>query len=534
MNDLAPFVTLTPEQLAQAGFGPDAVGQIQDLRSAMLGAPQEPPEPELVARPPAAAPQVAPAALPPPQVAPPVRSGPSVPGPMASLGMAQQRTTAAGERYGEAVADMAQAATRQAEAERDAITRYGEIAKEKIAEQTRVETEMRRDMADLRSQRAAMDKRAAEARTARLDEVRRASAEARESARQGVDSGRLFKDENGDTNLGRSMGAALAVALSGIGMAIAGRPGENPAMSLITQAIDRDVAEQRDNIRAKAQAAAEARGLLEDQVAMDNLERQAWGEAVVIRLDTWKDRLEDSLAKFKGSELEVEIQKQIAEVSGKRDQVLAQIGVDAADHETKIAAQEASIAGTRAGLAMQQQQIDMAKDARSADGAARIAEELRKQGNYERAGLSGQPTYDGADKEAIQLKGDVEGMRASIRDLYQHVKDHGWEVFGTGSEAGAVAQAKLRAVQVQLKGKAFFDLGVLAGADMDLIEGMVDNPSGMRSDKTRAKIENLFDYVNKQAQAKLEARGFTERDSQHLTQQETDAEKAKAAGGVRQ
>lgn len=71
-----------------------------------------------------------------------------------------------------------------------------------------------------------------------------------EDAKQAYLGGKV--DQNkfwSDIGTGGKIGAAISMALSGIGMAIAGKPGENPAFNTIMGMIDRDVQLQKEDLK---------------------------------------------------------------------------------------------------------------------------------------------------------------------------------------------------------------------------------------------------------------------------------------------
>lgn len=128
---------------------------------------------------------------------------------------------------------------------------------------------------------------------------------------------------------GQKIGAAISIALSGIGMGIAGRPGENPALSLIQKQIDQDIDAQRSAIEGKrldAQSKVNALGLLRSQLgdirasklaatsaAWGDAERQVQSLMLGVKGIEEKARLKQlSLEmKQKQSQYDIEMQKQL-------------------------------------------------------------------------------------------------------------------------------------------------------------------------------------------------------------------------------
>ena len=76
------------------------------------------------------------------------------------------------------------------------------------------------------------------------------------------DPDRWYKSEDGSTNYGKKIGAALAVALGQFGAALSGGP--NTAMQIIQGAIDKDIEAQRMTARGKEKDAERQRTRLDD------------------------------------------------------------------------------------------------------------------------------------------------------------------------------------------------------------------------------------------------------------------------------
>jgi len=123
-------------------------------------------------------------------------------------------------------------------------------------------------------------------------------------------------------------------------------------------------------------------------------------------------------------------------------------------------------------------------------------------------------------KEAYPMIKGVSNEINGLKDLYNKV---GIELVGADA---ARLKSKVRKIQLQLKSKAFLDLGVLNGPDLDLLEEVVPDPSTLKAGAKKAafgkvfegQLGELLDFVDSRGEMFYRANGF-EADNKGVTGQ---------------
>lgn len=127
--------------------------------------------------------------------------------------------------------------------------------------------------------------------------------------------------------------------------------------------------------------------------------------------------------------------------------------------------------------------------------------------------LSNVRITDDSVKKIKEAQPQIETMRTSIRELLELYKKSGIQI--TGDEASKM-QARVRTIQLLAKSPEFFNLGVLNGPDLDILEGAIPDPTKIRTgiskmylgDNVQNKLDQLLNLVNTRSTAFYKANGF--------------------------
>ena len=93
-------------------------------------------------------------------------------------------------------------------------------------------------------------------------------------------------------------------------------------------------------------------------------------------------------------------------------------------------------------------------------------------------------------KWVTEARVDVLVANNLFGEMIEHVKVHGTEAYGIEKALGQQMVAQL---DLLLKGKAFYDMGVLAGPDIDMLDkAAISGISGWNVDKTLADERQII------------------------------------------
>lgn len=347
-----------------------------------------------------------------------------------------------------------------------------------------------------------------------------------------VDEGRRWKD----AGTGRRIGAAIAIALSGLGEALKGNGGKNPALDLIQADIDRDVQAQiRDHEQLKGRIGEVGSQI--DRFRQISGERgAAYGLKMATELERTARQIEASaasygspLAKLNGEAAAADLRARKAEYVGKaaesawtRDMSNRQINEQIAARKASNALQGAGLKQsayqfaeqmrrqdiTRADESLQRwtalaQDADKAKAAGNAAGAKAALEQIKTE---KETAIGGPPQIvtgkDGAPRVSFGLLKNADGslFTAPTKEAAQKLRDskaatdttvnlidslvrareqHGWESALWKSDEYKAMQSQWQDLKLSKAGQA--QLGALSESDLAMLEGSLGgDPSGVR------------------------------------------------------
>lgn len=287
--------------------------------------------------------------------------------------------------------------------------------------------------------------------------------------------------------------AIVATLLGGIGMAVAGRPGENPGLDMVNRMIERDIAEQESNRQQKGQALGEMRHGRQD--ALNEFGAQMDDQALTHtrNLEAYKDALDKVGAEFKAPQAQAAAMK----LSGELDQQIAQ--------QKNSLAQQA--------LGAEQTALGVRSQSRLAEGAAMAAQaeaeaKARAKAKEDEKGLEGYQRVSGTTvteqgfnkaQEIVAGKMDMENQLTQALALREKF---GSETLPT--EAKATMELYTANIATALAG--LNASGVLSEKEYERYKNMVGQAAGYgwQANKLRA----LKTVINTRANAKLRAYGF--------------------------
>lgn len=314
-----------------------------------------------------------------------------------------------------------------------------------------------------------------------------------------VDPSRLYKHADGTTNYGKTVGAALMVGLNALGNSIARNGGPNGALQILDQATERDIQQQRETIANAKDASTAQRQYLSDL-------RQKFGSDAAADL-AYKDsvdadfrrKLEETLANTKAPLAQANGQKVIAaldERAAGRRQELAQI--TGADFNQNASLRN-SIRTNAAQLAI----------AREEAGTRRAAAEA-KGGHI--PGTVGTAISPQALNEAAKVKGAMDGMRASLKELRTIHKEYGVETFGPQKERYNALTKDLQTQYAVLK-----QMGAVSGSEQEKLDAVIQNPN--RFFGAEKSMDTVDHIINNSGRTALKAYGLMEENDPALMPQ---------------
>ena len=355
-----------------------------------------------------------------------------------------------------------------------------------------------------------------------------------------VDPNNVWKDPDGKTNWTTKSLAGIAVALGQFGASLTG--GQNAALGIINNMIDRDIQAQRDeieNARADLDVTKNRMAFLRQEMGDSQAaEDRAKQELTVAHLGTL-EQIDTSLMPAKKA-AEVEQTKAALQAQA------AQFGMQAQEklfnNRVTALGEERAAEATRQSLGIENEKLRLAKISALADSMKErkadpfSPEALRARGLAKKEGA----VVNDKDLEVgSQVTADLNDMNAQIDDLVDFVfgainPETGKREGGTGSKVSwkddaIAAQQMLTGIQLTLKGDAFERLGILAGPDMDLLEKLTGaNPTSLRQDKVKKLLSGLQKRVNRKVEKTLDSRGMmllnrhrsqTEQENEEKTQE---------------
>lgn len=280
-----------------------------------------------------------------------------------------------------------------------------------VQDQARIEAAQNAEQADIlqkrndaldRQNEAAQAKRDREA--AQLEDLRgKHDTAIKEWANAKVDDGHFYKSRS----TGQEIAMAISLALSGIGEALQGRGGRNPALDLINKYAENDVNAQireRDNLRDKATMAGSAvdrfRGLMGDNESARQALLAATKERAANQIEQAAKAYGSPAALARGSQAAAQLRVAAAEHASAATQGVWQRGQSQRALDEQIAARKASTGLGYANLKQSNEHFYASLADKAIDRATGLAMDAAKLG-----------AATSTAKAAAKLKADDEAAK---------------------------------------------------------------------------------------------------------------------------
>ncbi len=211
---------------------------------------------------------------------------------------------------------------------------------------------------------------------------------AREAASGKLDPEHLYKHENGETNYGKKIGAALAVGLGAFGAGLSGGP--NYALQIVNKSIDDDIAAQKENMAKKERTAAGKKQVANE---MFQQHREKLGDDRLYRIQALQDyrqQLQDMAAKTTDPQAKAKAQMVDATVAKQQADITHQYAAEKANNTFRnrtlsIEEQRAGAAGGRVSPATQTKVANVQAAIKAVNEYASMADK----GVYDKLGKGG-------------------------------------------------------------------------------------------------------------------------------------------------
>lgn len=301
-----------------------------------------------------------------------------------------------------------------------------------------------------------------------------------------IDPGRLL----GNTR--NKVFAAIATGLGAYGAALTGSA--NTAAEMVQQAIDNDINAQRAAQEARREELGAANDLIAQNRQRFEDERQAMLATKIQMLELSQLEVERAQARYGGEESAINLEKM--------HQDLGQAVI-----ETEAKFNEASVNNAIRGRSAE------------ADIAARRAQLAAMQAKNERSGIPAIPGMRPTG-EKLPTKQDIKdvttGREATVKALQEldkmeaHINKYGREM-SSMTDASKEGKRMARSFQLMLKSPLFFQLGVLAGPDVELLDETFPNDiNKLRQDDVRNAIHFWRDKITDGWAASARQRGYAD------------------------
>lgn len=311
-------------------------------------------------------------------------------------------------------------------------------------------------------------------------------AQAQQVSAMKVDPNAFFKEKG----TAATVGAAIMVGLNAIGNAFMGKgDAPNQAMSMINEAIDKNIQGQKENIMLAKSGLDDSRKLAADKAnaAQSGIEqtlfmRNQMLEGAKLKTQQYMAAAKDDVTRANGDQLVANIAAQQAELQQKL-----------IDHRSENYLKNAQLA---TGLVNTQMDADAAR--------AKMASEKDAFGV---SGWEGTAKSPKTQQEAEKMEGTYRTVMPLLDRVEKHYMDNGGSLYGE-------AKAKGKSLNSQAIGefKNLLELGVLAGPDLEIVQGLMPDPNKFYTDGAfKSALQETRRYVDSKVNAYMTARGYTQR-----------------------
>ena len=313
-----------------------------------------------------------------------------------------------------------------------------------------------------------------------------------------IEPNRIFKN----SSTGAKILAAISVGLGAYSASMTG--GKNYAMEIIDSAIENDIQAQKLELQQKGAAIDDKRNLLNDLINQGMSEAEAEEASRLMLLQKAKRTLDERLLDIKDARMKEEarnldesLKLKIAET--KANLLMKAIPQERLVTETKLL----PTAKLSAELAQAKENAKLSAQRKFQDeqGLPKKERDARTVQGY--IGLAPDPT------DARKMREAVAGSNAIIKqieDLIKHREKYGIEFTNRVAVDKGISLATT--VALELKSEPFFNLGVLAGPDLELIEATMPLDPGEASLSVIPRYRAVIEYIKMKRDLKAAGMGL--------------------------
>ena len=288
----------------------------------------------------------------------------------------------------------------------------------------------------------------------------------------------------------RGVAGTVAIALGELSRAFGGG-GPNIGLTMVNQAIDRDIATQKM-----------ARLSTKEQLAGKRNEYQ-------LNRQNWQDERAAIEATRASAWRSVETQSKLL-AAQTRNQDTKLRAADMAAQAGERAAESVLKAGQyELNYKLQLRQLSSQQKSAMAQQDKSWQDQIRHRQRLAKSGMTGEPLFEGADKLAGKVKIDSEQLQSKIDRLRKYVLD---PEKGVGTQFWSSAAAKKASgmvTDIHLKLKDNKNLGVLAGPDMGMLEKLIGtDPTQLRSSVVANQLDSLQQSLQEDTNIALKNYGY--------------------------
>ena len=311
-----------------------------------------------------------------------------------------------------------------------------------------------------------------------------------------IEPNRIFKN----TSTGAKILAAISVGLGAYAASMTG--GKNYAMEIIEGAIADDIQAQKLELQQKGAAIDDKRNLLNDLINQGMSESEAEEASRLMLLQKAKRTLDERLLDIKDARMKEDAKNLDKSLSIKIAETKANLMMKAIPQERMVTETKMlPNAKLSAEIAAQKEKAKLIakRSVEEAQGLSQSEKDARSVEGY--MGLAPDST-DARTMRSASI--EAKEMIKQLKDLIAYRNKHGAEIFP--SKVSKVGKSKATQVALKLKSKAFLNLGVLAGPDLDLIDDIIPRDPTAVELGINARYQEIIDFI--EAGLELKAYGY--------------------------
>ena len=313
-----------------------------------------------------------------------------------------------------------------------------------------------------------------------------------------IEPNRIFKN----ASTGAKILAALSVGLGAYAASMTG--GKNYALEIIDGAIEDDIQAQKLELQQKGASIDDKRNLLNDLIKRGLSEAEAEEASRLMLLQKVKRTLEEKL-------LDIKDARKKEEAKNIDDQLKIKIAETKANLMMKVIPQERMVTETKlmptAKLSVELAQmkenakLTAQRQFQEEQGLSKKEKDARTVQGY--IGLAPDPT------DARKMREAKAGSDAIIKQLDALIafrEKHGFEMLNRKVVDAGISLATT--VALELKSEPFFNLGVLTGPDLDLIESTMPLDPTEASFSVIPRYRSVIEYIKMKRDLKAAGLGL--------------------------